>query len=130
MIIKLLDKTSKFFEKKFPATKFKPSHSDGEETQMRRFLLLIFALLLMLDLADDGCLGKAKFVSPLSPPPASADSSHKTKSGQGDFWLELPPADSRGNLNHFGTYSVKVSIQHDFIIKYYHHISSSGGLPL
>jgi hypothetical protein len=30
---------------------------------MKRLVLLILALLLMMDFADDGCLGKSKFVS-------------------------------------------------------------------
>jgi hypothetical protein len=34
---------------------------------MKRLVLLLLALLLMADLADDSCLGKVKLVSPASP---------------------------------------------------------------
>jgi hypothetical protein len=67
---------------------------------MKRMVLLILALLLMMDLADDGCLGKPKIVPAPSPAKTSITSSIHLGSNHIDFWLELPSTDWRGSPRH------------------------------
>jgi hypothetical protein len=52
---------------------------------MRRLVIFFCVLFLMLDLADDGCLGRAKFVSPISPV-KSLEVSYKDYGSKAHYW--------------------------------------------
>ena len=97
---------------------------------MRRTVLLILALLLMFDLAEDGCLGKAKFDLPHPSAKTSVTSSHHFDSGQVDFRHELASADLPGIPRHADTQPVTLGVQPTLQIIYSCHLSSSGGIPL
>jgi hypothetical protein len=62
---------------------------------MKRGVLLILALLLLLDLADDGYLGKAKFVPPYSTAKTSLTSAPQYDTGKIDSSGSLPSPDWR-----------------------------------
>jgi hypothetical protein len=57
---------------------------------MKRVVLLILALLLLSDLAEDGCLGKATFVAPQSSDKTSLSSPLHDCSGKVDSGDILP----------------------------------------
>ena len=63
---------------------------------MKRLVLLLFALVLVIDLADDGCLAKARFVSPHASVKVSVASSHHGGAGKLDAPGALQPAEGRG----------------------------------
>ena len=63
---------------------------------MKRLVLLLFALVLVIDLADDGCHGKVRCVSPHSSIKVSVASPHLGGAGKLDSPGALPPADWRG----------------------------------
>lgn len=64
-------------------------------TKMKRLVLLTLAVLLVLDLAHDGCLGKARFISPHSSVKVSDASPHNLAAGKLDYPHELMCADWR-----------------------------------
>ena len=97
---------------------------------MRRMVLLILALLLMFDLAEDGCLGKAKFDLPYPSAKTSVTSPHHFDSGQVDFLHELASADLGGSPRHADTQAVTPCVQPTFKIIQCYYLSSSGGIPL
>jgi hypothetical protein len=97
---------------------------------MRRFLMLIFVLLLLVDLADDGFLGKARFVSPVSPLSGSVASSHQYAAEQVDSWCELPLRNSPGIFNHYQNQPISCSFLNNLKKISSWHTSSSGGIPL
>lgn len=99
------------------------------ESQMKRVVLLILALFLLLDLAEDGCLGKAAFVPPQSSAgttikaskhdcPQKVDTHWTQTSHEGDSYCQLQcmtvTLPSHSSLNR--------SIHKRF--------GSSGGIPL
>lgn len=96
---------------------------------MRRLIFLICAVVLLCDLADDGCLGKVKFVAPSHAAQYSAASSH-TASGQVDSQLGLPPASLLVSPPTFTSQSVSFGAVHSFQINHFYFFGSSGGLPL
>jgi hypothetical protein len=97
---------------------------------MRRLLLLIFVLLLVVDLADDGFPGKARFVSPVSPISDSAASFPPYDLEQVDSWCELPLIDSLGIFNHYQSQTLTCRVLHNLKRITSCHTRSSGGIPL
>jgi hypothetical protein len=97
---------------------------------MRRMVLLILALLLMFDLAEDGCLGKATFDLPHHSAKTSVTSFHHFDSGQVDFRHEPASADLPGIPRHADTQPVNLRVQPSLQIIYCCYLSSSGGIPL
>lgn len=96
---------------------------------MKRMVMLICILFLILDLADDGCLGKAKFVAPHSPVKSLEVSSNHYGSEAIDchtevLWgnFELPFPQSRGK-------PTKPVVQQSRRIIFTSHLCSAGGLP-
>jgi hypothetical protein len=97
--------------------------------KMKRAIPLIIALLLIFDLADDGCLGKAKFVAPQHAAQYSvASSSHN--SGKADSQIALPPEHLRDNPEQFLSYAASVEVDHYHKISFFPFHGSSGGIPL
>jgi hypothetical protein len=97
---------------------------------MRRMVLLILVLLLMFDLAEDGCLGKATFNLPHPSAKTSVTSSHHSDSGQVDFRHELATADVPGSPRHADTQPLTLRVQPTLQIIHCCYLSSSGGIPL
>jgi len=62
---------------------------------VKRLVLLILVLLLMIDVVEDGCLGKAKFNLPA--PQTSVTSSDHPDSDQTDFRHKLASTDLPGS---------------------------------
>ena len=97
---------------------------------MRRLLVLIFILLLVVDLADDGFPGKARFVSPVSPLSDSAASFSPSNLEQVDSWWEPPLIDPLGISNHYQSQTVTCRVQNNLKKVSSSLTSSSGGIPL
>jgi hypothetical protein len=99
------------------------------ETRMKRVVLLILALLLLSDLAEDGCLGKATFVALQSSAKTSLTSPLHNCSGKVDSPYSLPSQGgeiSRLLLCQPVTFLVQPALK----IVIYTHTGSSGGIPL
>ncbi len=97
---------------------------------MKRFVLLILVLLLMFDLAEDGCLGKAKFNLPDPPAKIGDTSTDLSDSGQTDFRHGLASADLPGSPRHGDIQPVTLCVPPTLQIIHCRHLSSSGGIPL
>jgi hypothetical protein len=95
---------------------------------MKRVVLLILVLLLVIDLGEDGCLGKATFTAPASAAKTSLISPLLNCSGKVDSPYPLP---SPGGeiLRLMPLQPVTLLVQPAFKIIIYNHIGSSGGLP-
>jgi hypothetical protein len=96
---------------------------------MRRLIFLICAVVLLFDLADDGRLGKVKFVAPNHAAQFSASSAHST-SGQVDSQAGLPPAGLLGSPPPFTSQSASFGFVRCLTTNNFHFFGSAGGLPL
>jgi len=106
------------------------SFNKNEEKKMRRLLLLIFVLLLLVDLADDGFPGKARFWYPFSGPSGSTACAPQYNLEQVDSWCELPLIDSLGISNRNQSHPLTFGVLRNFKRLTSCHTSSSGGIPL
>ena len=97
---------------------------------MKRVILLIFALLLMFDLADDGCFGKASYIPPLSSAKASVTSPYHSGSGNLDSRHVLALPDLRGPSSQGRWLVVTYRVRQTLKISDYCYTGSSGGIPL
>jgi hypothetical protein len=97
---------------------------------MKRMVLLILVLLLTTDLADDGCLGKPKFVSPGSPVKSLEVSYKHYGSEAPDCHHEIPRAKVKLPWPQFRSppSNPLVSQQSRKII-FISHLGSAGALP-
>jgi hypothetical protein len=100
------------------------------ETRMKRMVLLILALLLLMDLAEDGCLGKAKVYLPHPSAKTTVTSSHHPGSVKTYFRHELASTDLPGSPRHGYARSVNLHFPPTLQIMHCCHLSSSGGNPL
>jgi hypothetical protein len=98
--------------------------------KMKRMVLVILVLLLMFDLAEDGCLGKATFDFYHPSAKTSVTTSDHPDSGQTDFQHELASIDLMGSPAHDDTQSVTLRVLPTLQIIHRCHLSSSGGIPL
>jgi hypothetical protein len=95
---------------------------------MKRGILLILALLLILDLAEDGCLGKAKLVDSQSSAETSLSSSLLDCSGKVDP-ADAPPSQG-GEISCLKQCQAVIPlVQSALKIIIYNHTGSSGGIP-
>ncbi|MEJ2363623.1 MAG: hypothetical protein P8017_02885 [Deltaproteobacteria bacterium] len=97
---------------------------------MKRILLLICALLLLADLADDGYIGKAPHLAPHCPGTISLTSSPDISDNIApQVWIPLEK--ELGLLRPWNNQWALIEA-YDFpsIINSYLYYSSSGGLPL
>jgi predicted small lipoprotein YifL len=98
---------------------------------MKRMLLLILVLLLMIDLAEDGCLGKASAYLPCPSAKTTVKSSHQHPgSGQGDFGHELSTTNVSVRPCHGEAQPVGLHVSPILLIMHCCHLGSSGGIPL
>jgi hypothetical protein len=80
---------------------------------MRRTFLLIFALLFMLNPADNGILAKARFSPPHSPLKAFSASNKPYEPEKLGSWFGLPCEDLRDVLSHYPVQSLTFTAQGD-----------------
>ena len=98
---------------------------------MKRMVLLILVLLLTADMAEDGCLGKAKVYLPNPSAKTSVTSSHNhTSSGQIDFRHEPASTDLPGSQHYGIAQPTTLLVPHTLQIMHCCHLSSSGGISL
>jgi hypothetical protein len=96
---------------------------------MRRLIFLLCAVVLLLDLADDGCLGKVKLVAPTHT--ASyfvASSAHG--SGKVDSQVDLPPLNRQELESQFPDQPLLIRGIHCHRKCNFSLFGSSGGIPL
>jgi hypothetical protein len=96
---------------------------------MKRFILIIVVLLLIFDLADDGCLGKAIYIPPHSSAKASFVSPHPENSGNLDSWNGLALSSLQGPPSRSRSLPVTHRIRQTLTSDYY-YAAGSGGIPL
>ena len=103
---------------------------------MERLIIFLGVLILLLDLADDGYIGKVKFVAPhnlfysvAANQPANQKAS-KVVFGQGNFTVALLVTDLLEISRHSHHKSAEVEVPHPGKITLCSHLCSSGGLPL
>jgi hypothetical protein len=97
---------------------------------MRRLLLFIFVLLLVVDLADDGLPGKARFVSPVAPLSSSVGAFPLYDFEKVDSCCEFTLTDPSGISNHYENQTLPCRVQNNLKRIGSYQISSSGGIPL
>jgi hypothetical protein len=99
------------------------------ETWMKRVVLLILVLLLVIDLGENGCLGKAAFVAPDSSATTSLISPLLDCSGKVDSLYPLPS--QGGEISRLMPLRpVTLLVQPALKVIIYNHTGSSGGIPL
>jgi hypothetical protein len=96
---------------------------------MKRMIMLICALVLVLDLTDDGRLGKATSVVPHSPVKSLEVSSDHYGSVQPDCHNELPRGTSQCPSRSSLGKPVSRVVQHTLKIIHSCNPPSSGGIP-
>jgi hypothetical protein len=96
---------------------------------MKRMLISICVLFLMLDLANDGSLGKAKFVNPPSPVKSLEVFSHYYGSEAPDCYQEILPSNPPLPFPQFRSQSTKPLVQQSRKIIFISYLNSAGGLP-
>jgi hypothetical protein len=98
---------------------------------MKRVVLLILVLMLLVDLAEDGCLGKVTFCLPCPSAKTTVTSSHDCPgSGQGDFGHELASPKVPGCSLRGEARPVSLHVPPALQIIHCCHLNSSGGIPL
>jgi hypothetical protein len=97
---------------------------------MKRGIFLILIFLLLMDLADDGCFGKAQFVPPQSTAKASFSSFQNFNTGQINFSGKLPSLDLLAIFSLRQFQPQKPDNQLAFKLISICNNGSSGGIPL
>jgi len=97
---------------------------------MRGFLLVFLVLLLLIDLAEDGFPGEARFVCPLSPLSGSVATCSQYTLEQADSWCEPSVPDSPEIFTHYQNQTVTVNFLNNFKKIIFCHHNSTGGIPL
>jgi hypothetical protein len=96
---------------------------------MKPMFIFICVLFLMFDLAEDGCVGRAKFVSPQSPVESSEVSRKDYGSEAPDCHHEIRWANLQLPFPQFRSQPTKPLVQQSRKIVFISHLSSAGGLP-
>jgi hypothetical protein len=96
---------------------------------MKRILILFFALFLLLDLADDGSIGKAQFVAPPSSGTHSF-SSCQAGSVNTNTQLGLFSANFLHIFHRFPNLPAMLARDRAVTLIHFYFRNSSGGLPL
>ena len=100
------------------------------ETSMKRVVFLILVLLLFVDLAEDGYLGKANFYLPNPSAKTSVTSCPHSDSGHIDFRYEFASTDLPGGPRHGDAQPVTLRLRLTLQLIHCCHLGSSGGIPL
>jgi hypothetical protein len=97
---------------------------------MKRMVLLILVLLLLVDLVEDGCLGKVNFYLPNPSAKTSVTSCPQPDSGHTDFQYEFASTDLPESFRHGDTKPITLRVPQTLQIIHCCHLGSSGGIPL
>jgi hypothetical protein len=97
---------------------------------MRQAFLLIFVMVLLIDLGQDGCLGKAVLVPPDFSANTSLASPAPGDAGKIDSHSTLPSPDAREMPSQWQSQPVALRVQPGLKIIACNHTGSSGGIPL
>jgi hypothetical protein len=97
---------------------------------MKHTLLLLLAVLLMLDLSQDGFLGQATFDLPHASAKTSLSTPHQNGSGQVDFRQQFAPANFSDPPSQANYQPVTFRLPPTLKIIDYRNTGSSGGIPL
>jgi hypothetical protein len=98
---------------------------------MKRLVLFILVLILLVDFAEDGYLGKAKFCLPSPSAKTSVTSfHHHPGSGQTVFHEELGSPKVFVSPSHGEARPASLQVPPTLQIMHCCHLSSSGGIPL
>ena len=96
---------------------------------MKRMVLLILALLLLTDMPDDGCLGKARLVNSPSPAESLEVSFKHCGSEAPDCHNEILRANLQLPLPQCRSQPTNPVVRQSRKIVFTSHLSSAGGLP-
>ena len=96
---------------------------------MKRIFFLIFILLMVADLADDGCLGKPQPVAFLCPGTISFTQSPDSL-GKVEIQVWIPPTKLIGIHQKWQNQSVLVEVNNASTFIHTYLFSGSGGIPL
>jgi hypothetical protein len=97
---------------------------------MKRMALLILVLLLLVDLAEDGCLGKANFYLPTPSAKTSVTSCPHSDSGHNDFRHKLASINLPGSPLYDIAQPITLLVSHTLQIMHCCHLGSAGAIPL
>jgi hypothetical protein len=97
--------------------------------RIKHTLLLMLALILMLDLAEDGCFGQAPFDLPVALTKTSGTTLHHGGWGQVNFRYKCAPAHLRPPPSQANYQPVSFRVQTTLEMIDYLNIRSSGGIP-
>jgi|GEM_PF-2828583 hypothetical protein len=97
---------------------------------MQRLVLVLFVLLLLLDLVDDGFSGKVKCVSPASPLSDSLASCSPYSAEQVDSWCGPPVPEARAIFHHYQKQTVTFNFVNRLKKKILWQTNNSGYIPL
>jgi hypothetical protein len=100
------------------------------QTRMKRVVFLILVLLLFVDLAEDGYLGKVNFYLPNHSAKTSVTSCPHSDSGHTDFRYEFASTELPGSPPHCEAHPVTLPLPLALQIMHCCHLSSAGGIPL
>ena len=109
---------------------YKSQTWQGAKTRIKHTLLVILALFLMLDFAEDGFLGKATFELPHAAAKTSVSTPHHNGSGPGDLRTEFTPANLSELPGQANYQPVSFEVQPSLKIIDFRNTRSSGGIPL
>ena len=97
---------------------------------MKPLVVLIFVLLLLFDLAQDGALGQAKCVAPPAPVKSLVTSHpHPFGAGSLDIPAKPPPAKGTAISPHSPTDYATQATPHPRKLIHFCYLTSFGGLP-
>jgi hypothetical protein len=98
---------------------------------MKRLVLFLLVLILLVDFAEDGYLGKVKFCPPNHSAKTSVTSSHHHPgSGQTNFQHELASPTVLESPYYGEAWPAGLQVPPTLHILHCCHLSSSGGIPL
>ena len=97
---------------------------------MKRIVMFLLVLLLMVDLAEDGCFGPATVDLPVALTKTSITTPHHAGSGQVDFRHGFAPANLWKPACQANYLLVTFRVQPTLIIIDYRNTGSSGAIPL
>jgi hypothetical protein len=98
---------------------------------MKRLVLFILVLILLVDFAEDGYLGKVKICLPNQSAKTSVTSSHHYPgSGPSDFQPKLGSPNVVGSPCHGDDRLLRLQVPPTLQIMHCCHLNSAGGIPL
>jgi hypothetical protein len=110
--------------------KLKEDTPSEAQAKMKRAIVLLVMLLLLIDLGQDGCLGKAVLVSPDSSAPTSLTSPPQYEAGKADCHHKLSLTNCGVMSGCWPCQPVTLRVQPTLQVITFCHTNSSGAIPL